>query len=62
MFLHWTFECDPDLQGWELIIVLYQWCHNGDHFCQVILKTLQQFKCFGQTQNVDFLTFDLDLV
>jgi hypothetical protein len=51
-FVHWTFECNPDLEGCDLIIVLCQWCHNSDHFCQVILKTLQRFKYYGQTQNV----------
>jgi hypothetical protein len=47
MFLHWTIECGPDLQGCDLIIMLYQWCHNGHHFCQVILKILQRFKSYG---------------
>jgi hypothetical protein len=55
----WTLECDSALQGFDLIIELCQWCHNVDHFFQVILKTFQRFKSYGQTRNVDFLTYDL---
>jgi hypothetical protein len=46
------FECDPDLEGSDLIVefvVLCTWCHNGDNFCQIILKTLHSLNVMERT-------------